>query len=356
MATESPYKAEDYTVGWICALPVELAASAELLDKEHPPLPQDTKDSNSYTFGSIGEHNVVIGCLPFGQMGLVSAASVATQMKSRFKSIRFGLMVGIGGGVPSEIADIRLGDVVVSLPNGQNGGVVQYDLGKTLTEGQNIRTGSLNAPPQILLTALAAVEAARMRDKFDIETSLSSLGERLPKFAHPRTLKDHLYKPTYAHSRGATCANCQDDQLEERDERETDDVAIHYGTIASGNKVMKDGVERDRLSNELGGVLCFEMEAAGLMNNFPCVVIRGICDYADSHKNKGWQPYAAATAAAFAKGLLGLIPKAEMVVAPTLDQTMKQLTTMVAENKDLSQRIEERMSSMYRYEPVFGFF
>jgi nucleoside phosphorylase len=81
-------------------------------------------------------------------------------------------------------------------------------------------------------------------------------------------------------------------------------VTIHYGTIASGNQVIKDGISRDRLSAELGGVLCFEMEAAGLMNDFPCLVIRGICDYADSHKNKAWQPYAAATAAAYAKELL----------------------------------------------------
>ncbi|KAH8651628.1 nucleoside phosphorylase domain-containing protein [Tricladium varicosporioides] len=343
MATESPYRAEDYTVGWICALPVELAASVELLDEEHPRLPQDAKDSNSYTFGSIGEHNIVIGCLPFGQMGLVSAAGVAMQMKSRFRSIRFGLMVGIGGGVPSESADIRLGDVVVSLPSGQYGGVVQYDLGKTLTGGHNIRTGSLNAPPQILLTALAGVEAAILREKFDLGECLSSLGARLSKFAYPQTLQDHLYKSTYAHLKGATCAKCSEDQLEERDERENTDVAIHYGTIASGNQVMKDGIERDRLSSELGGVLCFEMEAAGLMNNFPCLVIRGICDYADSHKNKGWQPYAAATAAAFAKRLLGLIPATEVVMEPTIEETMKILATAVAENNNLSQRIEEKV-------------
>jgi nucleoside phosphorylase len=350
MASELPFRAGDYTVGWICALPVELAASAELLDKEHPQLPQDTKDSNSYTFGSIGDHNVVIGCLPFGQMGLVSAASVAIQMKSRFQSIRFGLMVGIGGGVPSESADIRLGDVVVSLPSGQYGGVVQYDLGKTLTGGQNIRTGSLNTPPQILLTALAAVEAARMRGKLDLEESLSSLGTRLPKFAYPQTLQDHLYKSTYVHPKGATCAQCSEDQLEERDERENTNVAFHYGTIASGNQVMKDGVERDRLSSELGGVLCFEMEAAGLMNNFPCLVIRGICDYVDSHKNKGWQPYAAATAAAFAKGLLELIPATGVAMEPTIKEAMKDLTAMVAENNDLSQRIERKMSSMYSWD------
>jgi ankyrin repeat domain-containing protein 50 len=76
---------------------------------------------------------------------------------------------------------------------------------------------------------------------------------------------------------------------------------------------MKDGVTRDRISAELGGILCFEMEAAGLMNTFPCLVIRGICDYADSHKNKRWQPYAAATAAACAKEILSIIPADEAV-------------------------------------------
>jgi nucleoside phosphorylase len=82
----------------------------------------------------------------------------------------------------------------------------------------------------------------------------------------------------------------------------------HYGLIASGNQVMRHGQTRDRLARELG-ILCFEMEAAGLMDNFPCLVVRGICDYADSHKNKQWQEYAAATAAAYAKELLSLIPE-----------------------------------------------
>jgi nucleoside phosphorylase len=81
---------------------------------------------------------------------------------------------------------------------------------------------------------------------------------------------------------------------------------VHYGLIASGNQVMRHGGTRDRLRRELD-VLCFEMEAAGLMDRFPCLVIRGICDYADSHKNKCWQAYAAATAAAYAKELLGVI-------------------------------------------------
>src|SRR5690242_6659188 len=100
------FRPEDYTVGWVCALPIELAAAAEMLDEEHHDLPYDANDSNLYTLGCIGEHNVVIACLPAGQTGIKSAAVVATQMKSKFISIRFSLMVGIGGGVPSAESDI----------------------------------------------------------------------------------------------------------------------------------------------------------------------------------------------------------------------------------------------------------
>ncbi|KAK8112318.1 uncharacterized protein PG998_008775 [Apiospora kogelbergensis] len=84
---------------------------------------------------------------------------------------------------------------------------------------------------------------------------------------------------------------------------EDDDPMVHYGLIASANQLMKDATVRDRLAAEKG-VLCFEMEAAGLMNTFPCLVIRGICDYSDSHKNKDWQGFAAIMAAAYAKDLL----------------------------------------------------
>jgi hypothetical protein len=99
-----------------------------MLDEEHDILHQED-DTTIYTLGSIGEHNVVVACLPDGQTGTTSAAAVAMKMKSAFKSIRFGLIVGIGDGVPSEAADIRLGDVVISRPDKTRGGVVQYDLG-----------------------------------------------------------------------------------------------------------------------------------------------------------------------------------------------------------------------------------
>ena len=297
---------EDYTVGWVSALPVELAAAAELLDEEYEDIPQDPNDTNLYTLGRIGEHNIVIACLPAGQTGTNSAAAVAVQMKAKFASIRFGLMVGIGGGVPSNESDIRLGDVVVSQPYMQHGGVVQYDFGKTTPSGF-VRTSSLNTPPTILLNALVKLQANSTRRKGVLLEYLSALC-CVPEFAHGNAGPDILFESTYNHVGGPTCENCSIDRLLERTKRGSLEIMVHYGTIASGNQVIKDGVTRDRLSSELGGVLCFEMEAAGLMNSFPCLVIRGICDYADSHKNKRWQPYAAATAAACAKEVLSVIP------------------------------------------------
>ena len=126
---------EDYTVAWICALPLEAAASKAMLDKIHPELSQSIGDDNAYTLGEISGHNIVLTCLPSGVYGTVSAATVTARMRITFPSIRFGLMVGIGGGVPSTKNDIRLGDVVVSKPTGALGGVVQYDYGKTIASG-----------------------------------------------------------------------------------------------------------------------------------------------------------------------------------------------------------------------------
>ena len=312
---------EDYTVGWVCALPIELAAAQEMLDEEHENLHHDVNDTNIYTLGRIGEHNVVIACLPEGQTGTNSAAAVAVQMKSAFTSIRFGLMVGIGGGVPSEEADIRLGDVVVSRPYKVHGGVVQYDIGKATPSGFE-RTGILNTPPMILLNAVANLRANHLRGKCRLLEYFSKL-DSLPTFAREDAGPDILFNADNNHVGGAACERCNKERVVARQPR-SQEVVVHYGTIASGNQVMRDAAERDRVSAELGGVLCFEMEAAGLTNNFPCLVIRGICDYADSHKNKKWQAYAAGTAAACAKEVLSVIPTAEVAKSRTADETIKE--------------------------------
>lgn len=319
-----PLRRDDYTVGWVCALPIELAAAQEMLDEEHPDLAHDPADNdeNLYALGSIGGHNVVIVCLPAGRIGNNPAAAVATQMRATFKKIRFGLMVGIGGGVPSAEADVRLGDVVVSQPQGKHSGVVQYDAGKTTPSGFE-RTGALNSPPQILLAAVARVRANELRDRSKLCEHIAKL-KGVGKFQRSKAGPDVLFEATYDHEGGQTCGKCSGDRREAREPRDSEEeVATHYGTIASGNQVIKDAAVRDRLSAELGGVLCFEMEAAGLMNSFPCLVVRGICDYADSHKNKRWQPYAAGTAAAYAKEVLSVIPPAEVAKSRTAEETMR---------------------------------
>jgi nucleoside phosphorylase len=311
---------EDYTVGWVCALAVELAAAEEMLDEEHDTPGYNPHDTNIYTCGKIGEHNVVIACLPEGQMGTNSAAAVAVQMKSTFTSTRFGLMVGIGGGVPSEEADIRLGDIVVSKPHTVHGGVVQYDSGKTTPSGFK-RTGSLNSPPTVLLNAVAKVRAKHMRGRGRLLEYLSKLSS-LPNFKREAAGSDILFEAWYNHELGeTTCKKCDQNYIIVR-EAQRQGTVVHYGTIASGNQVMRDAAQRDKISADLGGVLCFEMEAAGLMNSFPCLVIRGICDYADSHKNKQWQDYAAGTAAAYAKELLSVIPSSKVQIEKRIVDVM----------------------------------
>jgi hypothetical protein len=114
----------DYTVGWIYTLPSEMAAAKAMLDKHYNPLPQNSRDHNTYTLGRIGRHNVILTYLPTGVIRTLSAARVANQILQIFKGIRFGLMVGIRGGVPSEENDIRLRDIIVSKPTRQSGGVI----------------------------------------------------------------------------------------------------------------------------------------------------------------------------------------------------------------------------------------
>ncbi|KAJ5494646.1 TPR repeat protein [Penicillium fimorum] len=135
----------------------------------------------------------------------------------------------------------------------------------------------------------------------------------LPKFSRENAGSDVLFEAEYNHVEGNSCVSCVTARNIQRKERPNGTPMVHYGTIASGNQVVRDSVERDKVSSEFEGVLCFEMEAAGLMNNFPCLVIRGICDYSDSHKNDRWQPYAAGTAAAYAKELLLVIPATDVL-------------------------------------------
>lgn len=319
-----PTRIEDFTIGWICAIPTEYTAACELLDHVY-----ETQDAprvqgpSIYTFGRIHEHNIAITCLPYGRYGLTSAAITAERMRASFPALQFGLMVGIGGGAPSQKHDIRLGDVVVSSPTPGQGGVIQYDYGKAIQGHEFEETGHLASPPEVFLNGLSKIKALHNRKRHQIEKKLDEWLKRKPdlrmEYDRPDSQLDILYKASFVHSEQQPCACQKNEQpsveknceslVVTREVRESGNhgVRIHYGLIASANTLMKDATARDALVKKYD-VLCFEMEAAGLMNILPCLIIRGVCDYSDSHKNDRWHGYAAAVAAIYAKELLAVIP------------------------------------------------
>lgn len=325
-------ESDEYTIGWICALPKEALPAVLLLDEEYERLPGQPNDNNSYHFGRIGAHNVVIATLPKGSCGQTSAAAVATNMVRSFRSIRFCLMVGIGAGIPGE-NDIRLGDIVVGTPQDDLGGVVQYDFGAEYADGSFKRKGHLNAPPGALLTALSTFQINDERGKSLIPYLVANVQKKKDevrsRFRYPGTELDHLFPPEYScQSKGNSCEDCDKSHIDIRrtEARQSLDPVIHYGTIASGTKLVRNPTLRDQLMEEYGAC-CIKMEAAGIMNTFPSLVICGICNYADSHKNNIWQDYAALTAAACAKELLDyvspMLVQSERTVIEALKPTVR---------------------------------
>lgn len=320
-------RCDEYMVGWVCALPIELSAAQKMLDEKHgtpssETLPSETWDTEIYTFGRFCEHNVVIVCLPGEQTGIYSERAVVEQMKRALTSLRFVLRIGIGGGVPSEEADIRLGDVVVGRSFKRSDEVVRY--GSSNSRGFEY-TGSRYIPPRVLYNAIAMMDIRHRMRRYRLGEYLSKVEGLVPALTREAAGPDLLYAAKYDHQGGATCQKCDTSYLVHREPRSQEfDVVAHYGTIASGDQVMKSAIERDELSLKLGGVLCFETNMARLEYTFPCLHIRGICDYADSHQNDRWQAYAAATGAAYAKELLSIIPRAEVAKATMVKIGMTQ--------------------------------
>ncbi|KAI1414950.1 hypothetical protein F5Y13DRAFT_178439 [Hypoxylon sp. FL1857] len=340
---------KEYTVGWICAVEVEYVAAQEFLDEEHPPLDFKDANDNIYTLGSIGQHRVVVACLSLDNYGLVSAANVAKDMLRTFTNIRFGLMVGIGGGVPTT-HDIRLGDIVVSSLDGENGAVFQYDYGKAVQNHAFKQTQHQDAPPVLLQAAAQNLKVKHRRKGNQIDEAVTAVldgNPRLQEYRRPDPSTDLLYRSDFVHveTPNEGCAlSCglDDAKLIIRGPRNEydDNPKVHYGLIASGNQLIKDAILRDRLAREKG-VLCFEMEAAGLMNHFKCLVIRGICDYSDSHKNESWQGYAAMAAAAYAKDLLNTIAPNKVEAEKKMNEVLSDVQEDVKQTRTGVESLKE---------------
>ncbi|KAK6514366.1 SH3 and multiple ankyrin repeat domains protein 2 [Arthrobotrys conoides] len=301
---------DDYTIGIVYARSVEMHAILTMLDEEHESLQLPKADENEYILGRIGPHNIIVVGPPRGEQGKVAISTVVTQIRFSFWNVRIGLLVGVGDGVPRDGHDVRLGDVVVSAPE-KGPAVVQYDLGVWSTDGFIEVTRALGSPPPQLLSLVNKVEDRYQRL---MEGEESFFTRHLKRFEHFPDLKDTyrrpnlpdlLFPPDFLHEAGKDCIlHHEDYQLIRYPQERWRDIEIHHSTILSGDSTMSCGRRRDELSAQHHNALCFETEAAGLMDIFPCLVIRGICGYADSHRNEEWQGYAAATAAAYAREIL----------------------------------------------------
>ena len=299
-----------YTIGWIAPMPVELAPALALLDRISTF--HVANDSNIYQAGKIGNHYVIMVILH--KIGLGGIHSVAGGMYASFPELKHLLLVGLGGGIPDYALgeQMVLGDVVVGRQ------VEHLDCGRRTPNGFKY-THQTYYPSPALLKAVNTLRATHSLHGTRISQTLQGIRKKLHRTIrdNPEDLgpdADQLFNPDYYHEDdNKRCDSCCDiRRSKSRQERgpkahrAKDSPLIHYGTIGSGNSLVVGSKERENLYKEFG-TICFEMEAAALME-YHCLVIRGISDYSDSHKNKEWQLYAAATAAAYAQELIMRLP------------------------------------------------
>ncbi|KAH7175986.1 putative kinesin [Dactylonectria macrodidyma] len=334
MSSPRPSHRDDFEVAIICALPLEYDAVSyifdEFWDEDGDQYGRAVGDPNSYTTGRIGKYDVVLALLP--HMGKTNAASATASMRSSYGGLRLALLVGVCGAMPcgqDGEGEVLLGDVVISKT------VIQYDFGRQYPDRfihKNTVEDNLGRPnkdlerrtAQCLRQLQAKVAQTRRRGKYD----------------YPGPAEDRLFEPAYRHKHqvsptcicsscfsdldpvcnevlSLSCADlgCDDEQLITREqlqakrqsEHDGSDTAqrpaVHVRAVASGDTVIKSATDRDRLSRE-AGVIAFKIEGAGVWDEVHCIVVKGVCDYADCHKHKGWQNFAAATAASASKAIL----------------------------------------------------
>ncbi|QYT02644.1 PNP_UDP_1 domain-containing protein [Trichoderma simmonsii] len=352
-----PTSRDQFHIAIICALPREADAVNLLFDEfwddDGDPFGRANGDTNSYSTGLIGKHNVVLAILP--GMGTNNAASATASLRSSYSNLKLALLVGICGGMPRiEDEDVFLGDVVVSKA------IVQYDFGRQYPgsfEIKNTIEDSLGRANKDIRGLLAVFETERMKDWLITKSAgyLKQLQEaarrkrRRAKYQNPGAIQNKLFLQDYIHQHQLeqceTCSNvessgeicesaskascadlgCDETQLVKREVFYPDDGGfnIFIGRIGSGNTVMKSGRDRDRIAAR-HNLIAFEMEGAGAWDEVPCLVVKGVCDYADSHKNKQWQDFAAATGACVMKAILDRYVVAEGAQGSALTQTNGQ--------------------------------
>ncbi|KAH8803460.1 hypothetical protein F5884DRAFT_712243 [Xylogone sp. PMI_703] len=303
----------DFEIAIICALPLEAEAVDALFDDKYKVYDQIEGDMNAYSAGRVGSHDIVLVHMP--NIGKSNATGAAANLRTSFIKIKFVLLVGICGGIPfysdeEALCEIVLGDVIIG------DGVVQFDIGKQFPDHFQRKAGfkeTLGRPNLEIRGLLSRLKISKRLMELGEKTSryLEALQGKLnERFRYPGVEQDRLFESSYHHvcskSRELSCQElgCQGKPVHRKRLTVSNPrPVIHIGTIVSGDTVMMSGEDRDVIAHE-EKIIAFEMEGAGVWDNMPCVVIKGVCDYADSHKNKKFQRYAAATAAACAKAFL----------------------------------------------------
>ncbi|KAI0490594.1 purine and uridine phosphorylase [Xylaria cf. heliscus] len=312
-----------YTVVWIAPLDIEARAALHMMDNIHDGrFPMSRGDDYVFIAGDMLGHNIVVATLPAGQeYGTGSAAALASQAKAFFPNLWFGLLVGVAAGLPilsrRPARDIRLGDVLVALPTGESAGLVAYDLGKETIDGfQPLRLGHVLASTEtVIRSAISSIELrARNNAQLFLHYYEAMKDEEHDEgnFLDPGQENDILYETMEDGT----------ERLVDRQPREVSDrTRVWYGPIGSGEKLLKNARKTNELRDRYN-IIGLEMVAAGAINRISVGVVRGVCNYGDVHKNKEWQPYAAAMAAAYAKAILHEIrPRKTPAVANLKQET-----------------------------------
>ncbi|KAK2773124.1 hypothetical protein FQN53_004266 [Emmonsiellopsis sp. PD_33] len=348
-----PVDRNAFNIAVICALSLESNAVEGVFDeiwRRPTGFGKSDNDPNTYTLGRMGYCNVVLAYLP--HKGKAASASTSAMLLASFPKIELVIVVGVCGGVPNlparmdEGDEIIMGDVVISTE------IHQFDYGRLLEtgfQGKSTVPDSLGRASNGLRAFINYLRGFTGTEQLKDDTilQLRKLVGDNGKFRSSRYLgvgTDMLFPVDYIHKHRDTsgcliCSTDDDDKngwvcdrapelscehlgcdkglaqprrrlqntMENDPFRDPDivspDLAIHFGPIASGDQVIRSAKHRD-LTAKNHGVIAFEMEGAGVWDNISTVVIKGVSDYADSHKDKEWQPYAAAVAAACMKAFL----------------------------------------------------
>lgn len=381
-----PAGRDEFEVALVCSLPLEYDAVSLLFDQfwdeNGDQYGRAIGDPNTYTTGRFGKFDVVLVLLP--NTGKISAASATASLRSSYPGLRLVILTGICGAVPSSDGgdEILLGDVIISKT------LIQYDYGRQYPDNfvaKDTTEDSLGRPDKNIRSLVAVLETARERERVKERVAvlleqIQDLAAKKPRrfksdtYQYPGAASDKLFESSYRHkhhnspkclceqfheysdpvceeSRDLPCdvLGCDDGHVIPRQRLETNRQqeqqgsskevqvpSVFIGRFGSGDKMLKSGEHRDWIAKRYG-VLAFEMEGAGVWDELPCIIVKGVCNYADSHTNNRWHNFAAATAASVAKSLVERYTKTDKSAMIQIKEQVKKMM----ENKESSECLKD---------------